>query len=71
MVAVGGSWLLSFFMTPAIAEYWSMGMKAERALALLIAFVGVNPPGRPAWDCGLLNGWRSCPGIGRDRCSRG
>lgn len=42
MFAVGSAWMLSFFLTPAIAEYWGIGIKGERAISLLIAFAGVN-----------------------------
>jgi hypothetical protein len=42
MLAVLGSWTTSFFATPAVVEYFSLGMKGERLVALLIAFVGVN-----------------------------
>lgn len=41
-LAVVGSWSLSFFMTPAAVEYWSLGLRTERAVALVIAFLGVN-----------------------------
>lgn len=41
-LAVIGAWSLSFFATPVAAEYWSLTVKAERAVALLIAFIGVN-----------------------------
>lgn len=41
-MAVIGAWSLSFFVTPVAAEYWALSIKAERAAALLIAFVGVN-----------------------------
>ncbi len=40
--SVAGSWALSFFMTPAVVEWWALSLKAERAVALVIAFLGVN-----------------------------
>lgn len=41
-LAVVGAWSLSFFATPAMVEWWSLGPKMERLAALLIAFLGVN-----------------------------
>lgn len=41
-LAVIGAWSLSFFLTPMAAEWWALTVKAERAAALFIAFVGVN-----------------------------
>lgn len=40
--AVIGAWSLSFFMTPVATEWWALSLKAERAVALIIAFLGVN-----------------------------
>lgn len=40
--SVVGAWSLSFFTTPAIVEYWSLSLKAERVVALMVAFLGVN-----------------------------
>lgn len=42
MIAVASSWMVSFIMTPWVAEYFSLSLKAERAASLIIAFVGVN-----------------------------
>lgn len=41
-LAVVGAWSLSFFVTPAAVEHWGLSLKAERAVALIIAFLGVN-----------------------------
>lgn len=41
-VAVLSSWGLSFFTTPAAAEYLGASHKGERLIALLIAFLGAN-----------------------------
>jgi hypothetical protein len=41
-MAVLGSWGLSFFATPAAAEWLGASHKQERIIALVIAFLGVN-----------------------------
>lgn len=41
-LAVAGSWMISFFATPAVSEYWQATPKMERLISLLIAFLGVN-----------------------------
>ena len=41
-LAVAGSWSLSFFATPGVAESLGASPKQERIIALLIAFLGAN-----------------------------
>lgn len=42
MAAVGGAFAIAYFCAPALAELFGVGLKAERAIALMVAFVGIN-----------------------------
>lgn len=41
-MSVLGSWALSFFATPGVAEWLGATHRQERIIALVIAFLGVN-----------------------------
>lgn len=41
-VAVIGAFSTGFFLAPAVAEYWALSPKGERAAGLVLAFLGVN-----------------------------